>query len=218
MAPGRAPSTGSPMQRSSKLSGSRCIPTGERTWPCIIQFSSFRLPATRPKLKPRGTLHYSKITESWCLPFMGSDKSVMTRQSFEIKPSKMLEYSHQHPSSLTPAYSRTQRSFYHDKDQRLKAVLSLLPPILCMCRPTQIQAYLQLSSLFSALSLIFVGILFGILASFKLGRALLGGSKTLSHISVHVLSPHRGLSRPLLLWQSEQRWRSKGKGKQRSQM
>jgi len=89
-----------------------------------------RLPATRPKLKPRGTLHYSKITDSWCLPFMGSDKSVMTR---------------------------TQRSFFHDKDQR----------------PTQIQAYLQLSSLFSALTLIFVGILFGILASFKLGRALL---------------------------------------------
>ena len=29
------------------------------------QFSSFRLPATRPKLKPKGTLHYSKITESW---------------------------------------------------------------------------------------------------------------------------------------------------------
>ena len=47
---------------------------------------------------------------------------------------------------------------------------------LLTCRPTQIQAYLQLSSLFSALTLIFVGILFGILASFKLGRALLGQS------------------------------------------
>jgi len=89
-----------------------------------------RLPPTRPKLKPRGTLHYSKITESWCLPFMGSDKSVMTR---------------------------TQRSFFHDKDQR----------------PTQIQAYLQCKSLLSALTLIMVGILFGILASFKLGRTLL---------------------------------------------
>ena len=76
-----------------------------KEWPCSLQFSFFRLPATRPKLKPRGTLHYSKITESWCLPFMGSDKSVMTR---------------------------TQRSFYHDKDQRLKALLSSFSlPLLC---------------------------------------------------------------------------------------
>lgn len=89
-----------------------------------------RLPPVRPKLKPRGALHYSSVVDAWCLPFMGSDKSVMTR---------------------------TQRSFHHDKDQR----------------PTQIQAYVQLSSLFSALCLILVGIMFGILASFQWGRKLL---------------------------------------------
>jgi len=89
-----------------------------------------RMPPTRPKLKPRGTLHYSNIVEAWCMPFMGSDKSVMTR---------------------------TQRGFYHDKDQR----------------PTQIQAYFQVSSLFSAFSIMLVGILFGILANFKWGRYIL---------------------------------------------
>jgi len=50
-----------------------------------------RMPSTKPKLKHRGTLHYSSIVDSWCMPFMGSDKSVMTR---------------------------TQRGFYHDKGQR----------------------------------------------------------------------------------------------------
>lgn len=89
-----------------------------------------RMPPTRPKLKPRGTLHYSNIVEAWCMPFMGSDKSVMTR---------------------------TQRGFYHDKDQR----------------PAQIQAYFQVSSLFAAFSIMLVGILFGILASFKWGRYIL---------------------------------------------
>jgi len=50
-----------------------------------------RMPSTKPKLKFRGNLHHSEITDTWCMPFMGSDKSVMTR---------------------------TQRSLYHDKSQR----------------------------------------------------------------------------------------------------
>jgi len=50
-----------------------------------------RMPPSKPKLKPRGSLHYSNIVNTWCMPFMGSDKSVMTR---------------------------TVRSFYHDKGQR----------------------------------------------------------------------------------------------------
>jgi len=50
-----------------------------------------RMPSSKPKLLPRGSLHYSNIVNTWCMPFMGSDKSVMTR---------------------------TQRSFYHDKGQR----------------------------------------------------------------------------------------------------
>jgi len=91
-----------------------------------------RMPPTLPKLQPRGVLHYSKIVQAWCLPFMGSDKSVMTR---------------------------TQRAFFHDKDQR----------------PTQIQAYVQVSSLVNAFAIMLVGILFGIFASFKWGRALLEG-------------------------------------------
>ena len=50
------------------------------------------MPSSKPKLIARGSLHYSNIVNSWCMPFMGSDKSVMTR---------------------------TQRGFYHDKGQRL---------------------------------------------------------------------------------------------------
>lgn len=89
-----------------------------------------RLPTSRPKLKPRGALHYSNIVDAWCMPFMGSDKSVMTR---------------------------TQRSFYHDKDQR----------------PAQIQAYFQVSSLFAAFTIALVGLIFGLLASFQWGRRIL---------------------------------------------
>jgi len=50
-----------------------------------------RMPSTKPKLKNRGSLHFSNIVNTWCMPFMGSDKSVMTR---------------------------TQRGFFHDKGQR----------------------------------------------------------------------------------------------------
>jgi len=91
-----------------------------------------RMPATSPKLKPRGVLHYSNIVNSWCMPFMGSDKSVMTR---------------------------TVRGFFNDKDQR----------------PTQIQAYFQVSSIFAAIAIMLVGAMFGLLASFRWGRALLEG-------------------------------------------
>ena len=49
------------------------------------------MPATKPKLEFRGNLHHSELVDSWCLPFMGSDKSVMTR---------------------------TVRSLYHDKGHR----------------------------------------------------------------------------------------------------
>jgi len=89
-----------------------------------------RMPSQSPKLKPRGTLHYSQVVDSWCLPFMGSDKSVMTR---------------------------TQRGFFHDKDQR----------------PAQIQTYVMLSSLWNCILTILVLMVFGILAGFKWGRSIL---------------------------------------------
>jgi len=50
-----------------------------------------RMPSMKPKLKFRGNLHKSELVDHWCMPFMGSDKSVMTR---------------------------TQRSLFHDKGQR----------------------------------------------------------------------------------------------------
>lgn len=55
--------------------------------------------------------------------------------------------------------TRTQRAFFHDKGQR----------------PTQIQAYVQVSSLINAFLIMLVGVIFGILASFKWGRTLLEG-------------------------------------------
>jgi len=82
------------------------------------------------ELLPLGTLHYSQVVDSWCLPFMGSDKSVMTR---------------------------TQRGFFHDKDQR----------------PAQIQTYVMLSSLWNCILTILVLMVFGILAGFKWGRSIL---------------------------------------------
>jgi len=38
-----------------------------------------RLPRLQPRLSPRGNLHWSNLVGSWCLPFPGSDKSVMYR-------------------------------------------------------------------------------------------------------------------------------------------
>jgi len=38
-----------------------------------------RLPSLKPKLAPRGNVHSSKLTNSWCMPFPGSDRSVMMR-------------------------------------------------------------------------------------------------------------------------------------------
>ena len=43
------------------------------------QLYSERLPPTKPKLASRGSLHYNDIVDSWCLPFPGSDRSVMMR-------------------------------------------------------------------------------------------------------------------------------------------
>jgi len=54
---------------------------------------------------------------------------------------------------------RSVRGFFNDKD----------------LRPTQIQAYVRLPSVFAALVLMLVGAMFGLLASFKWGRALLEG-------------------------------------------
>lgn len=38
-----------------------------------------RLPALQPKLKARPALHYNDVVQGWCLPFLGSDRSVMMR-------------------------------------------------------------------------------------------------------------------------------------------
>ena len=38
-----------------------------------------RLPRLQPRLSPRGNLHWNNLVGSWCLPFPGSDKSVMYR-------------------------------------------------------------------------------------------------------------------------------------------
>jgi len=38
-----------------------------------------RLPSLKPKLTPRGNVHKSQLTNSWCMPFPGSDRSVMMR-------------------------------------------------------------------------------------------------------------------------------------------
>eukprot|EP00092_Neocalanus_flemingeri_P018792 GFUD01020350.1.p1 GENE.GFUD01020350.1~~GFUD01020350.1.p1 ORF type:complete len:421 (-),score=109.24 GFUD01020350.1:86-1348(-) len=89
-----------------------------------------RMPASKPKLMPRGSLHYSNIVNTWCMPFMGSDKSVMTR---------------------------TQRGFFHDKEQR----------------PTNLACYAQFQSLWSCFMLMIVGLVFGILANYTWGRTLL---------------------------------------------
>ena len=106
-----------------------------------------RMPATKPKLQFRGNLHHSDLVDSWCLPFMGSDKSVMTR---------------------------TVRSLYHDKGHRSQRFSHHSQYFSSShYRPTQINCYVQFQSIFKCLMLMLVGLIFGLLASFSWGRKLL---------------------------------------------
>jgi len=88
-----------------------------------------RLPTPKYKLKPRGNLFYAPEVDSYCMPFLGSDRSVMTR---------------------------TQREFYHGKDES----------------PAQVQCYAQMRW-WNCLLTMLVGLIFGLFASFKFGRSLL---------------------------------------------
>nr|ACO15568.1 Probable saccharopine dehydrogenase [Caligus clemensi] len=89
-----------------------------------------RLPSLKPKMRNLGSVHKSEVVDGWCLPFPGSDRSVMMR---------------------------TQRFLYECEEQR----------------PTQILSYMKCSSLWTAIKIMIVGIVFGFLASKKFGRSLL---------------------------------------------
>jgi len=91
---------------------------------------SVRLPELRPRLRFRGTVHENPIVKSWCLPFPGSDRSVVMR---------------------------SQRYFY-EKEKK---------------RPVQMTAYVQCASLLAALITVLSAAVFGIMASFRIGRKLL---------------------------------------------
>jgi short subunit dehydrogenase-like uncharacterized protein len=88
-----------------------------------------KLPPASYRLKPRGNLFYCNEMESYAMPFLGSDRSVMMR---------------------------TQRGFFHEKDEK----------------PTQIQCYV-LMSWWNCFLTILMGIMFSFLASYKFGRSLL---------------------------------------------
>ncbi|XP_023332513.1 saccharopine dehydrogenase-like oxidoreductase, partial [Eurytemora carolleeae] len=76
-----------------------------------------------------GKMFYAPEVDSYCMPFLGADRSVMLR---------------------------TQREIYHGKEEN----------------PAQVQCYVEMSRLNIILTML-VGIVFGILASFKFGRSLL---------------------------------------------
>jgi len=98
--------------------------------PLRKQLFAMRLPELRPRLRFRGTIHENPIVKSWCLPFPGSDRSVVMR---------------------------SQRYFYEVERKR----------------PVQMTAYVQCASLLAALITVLSAAVFGILASFKIGRKLL---------------------------------------------
>lgn len=90
-----------------------------------------RLPRFAPQLKDRPVVHKSvHIGNRWCLPFPGSDRSVVMR---------------------------SQRHFF-DKDKQ---------------RPVQMRAYVAFDALSHVFGVVFVGIIFGIMAKFSFGRKLL---------------------------------------------
>jgi hypothetical protein len=75
-------------------------------------------------------LHKNEIVNAWCLPFPGSDKSIV---------------------------QRTERYFYHEENKR----------------PIQINAYLKTQGFLASLAIMFVALMFGVMAQFKCGRYLL---------------------------------------------
>ncbi|CAB4065024.1 unnamed protein product [Lepeophtheirus salmonis] len=57
-----------------------------------------RLPSLNPRLRNRGNLHNSEIVGGWCLPFPGSDRSVMMRtqrflhENEQKRPAQIMSY------------------------------------------------------------------------------------------------------------------------------
>jgi len=88
-----------------------------------------RLPQMKPKMASRA-LHKNNVVGTWCLPFPGSDRSVVMR---------------------------SQRHFFDTEKKR----------------PIQMTAYVQCSSLFGAILMVMAAAVFGLMASFGLGRRLL---------------------------------------------
>jgi len=98
--------------------------------PLRQQLYPTRLPKPSHPLKARSVLHKSDIAGGWCLPFPGSDRSVVMR---------------------------SQRYFYeHDRT-----------------RPAQIQAYVKQENLLVCFVVMFISVVFGVLAQFRCGRYLL---------------------------------------------
>lgn len=90
-----------------------------------------RTPRFSPQLKERSIIHKSELVGNrWCLPFPGSDRSVVMR---------------------------SQHHFF-EKDKQ---------------RPVQMRAYIAFDSFMHILGVIFVGLIFGIMTRFSLGRSLL---------------------------------------------
>jgi len=89
-----------------------------------------QLPKPQHKLAKRRPLHYQDAVGNWCLPFLGSDRSVV---------------------------NRSQRYIYEESKSR----------------PIQFNAFLRMPSLFVSLMTAFMGVIFGIMASFSFGRTLL---------------------------------------------
>ncbi|XP_059479913.1 saccharopine dehydrogenase-like oxidoreductase [Neocloeon triangulifer] len=66
------------------------------TWECMVhglanakdlrpirkQLFPERLPPMTPKLKPRGSVFNNPVGKGWCMPFLGSDQSVMRRSQY----------------------------------------------------------------------------------------------------------------------------------------
>ena len=125
-----------------------------------------------------------------CLPFMGSDKSVMTR---------------------------TMRSFVHEKEQRLKPVSRLLKPLL-VHHAGQPRSRLTCNSPPSSrpsLSSSLASSSASLPASNWVVQSSVGH---IAILPFFIFSLLRKLSRALLLWESEQSWCSEGKGEQSSQI
>lgn len=82
------------------------VATADQLKPLRRKLFPERMPKTNPKVPARGVVHWSNVVDGYCMPFMGSDKSVMARTQRALYTNDK-----KRPAQLQ-CYARMSSAFY----------------------------------------------------------------------------------------------------------